>query len=75
MQSSVYGQEPEFEHQMKGVPSMHSVSASLVWMRILDPCSESNQELNSFHHRCIRAILGISNKMQWTEHISSFEVR
>ena len=33
------------------------------------------KKLNTFHHRCIRTILGISNKQQWDERISSTEVR
>ncbi len=31
--------------------------------------------LNSFHYRCIRTILGISNRQQWEERISKVEVR
>ena len=26
--------------------------------------------LNTFHHRCIHSVLGISNQQQWEEHIS-----
>ena len=33
------------------------------------------KKLNTFHHRCIRIILGISNRKQWTEHITMAEVR
>ena len=33
------------------------------------------KKLDSFHHRCIRTILGISNSMQWTQRITSAEVR
>ena len=32
-------------------------------------------KLNSFHHRCIRTILGIGNRKQWEERISMAEVR
>jgi len=31
--------------------------------------------LNSFHHRYIRVILGISNRQQWSEHITMTEVK
>ncbi len=31
--------------------------------------------LNSFYYRCIRTILGISNRQQWEERISKVEVR
>ena len=27
--------------------------------------------LNAFHHRCIRTVLGITNKQQWQQHITS----
>ena len=33
------------------------------------------RKLNSFHHRCIRIILGISNRQQWSSHISMAEIR
>ena len=33
------------------------------------------RHLNSFHHRCIRIILGISNHEQWTKHITMQEIR
>ena len=33
------------------------------------------KRLNTFHHRCIRTILGISNRQQWSERITMAEVR
>ena len=33
------------------------------------------RKLNTFHHGCVRIILGISNKQQWSEHITMAEVR
>ena len=39
------------------------------------PLLRHNRKLNSFHHRCIRMILGISNNKQWSEHIIMTEVR
>ena len=33
------------------------------------------RKLNSAHHRCIRIILGISNRQQWSSHISMAEIR
>ena len=33
------------------------------------------RKLNTFHHGCVRIILGISNKQQWSEHITVAEVR
>ena len=32
------------------------------------------QKLNTFHHRCIRTIVGITNRQQWAEHITMAEV-
>ena len=32
------------------------------------------KELDSFHHRCICSVLGITNRQQWDEHISSEKV-
>ena len=39
------------------------------------PLRKDKKKLNAFHHRCIRSILGITNKQQWDQHITSFEVR
>ena len=39
------------------------------------PLVRHNRELNSFHHRCIRIILGISNRQQWSERMTMMEVR
>ncbi len=33
------------------------------------------RKLNTFHHRCVRAVLGISNQQQWDERITMAEVR
>ena len=33
------------------------------------------RKLNTFHHRCIRIILGITNRQQWFQHITMAEVR
>ena len=32
-------------------------------------------KLNTFHHRCLRAILGITNRQQWSKRITSATVR
>jgi hypothetical protein len=36
---------------------------------------KQKKKLNSFHRRCIRIIQGISNRQQWSEHISATEMR
>ena len=33
------------------------------------------KKLDYFHHRYIRSVLGITNRQQWEEHISSEKVR
>ena len=33
------------------------------------------RKLNTFHHWCIRTILGVSNRQQWSEHITTAAVR
>ena len=33
------------------------------------------KKMNTFHHRCIRIILGITNRQQWTERITMKELR
>ena len=33
------------------------------------------QKIDSFHHRCIRIILGITNRQWWSQHITNLEIR
>ena len=39
------------------------------------PLRKHTRKLNTFHHRCIRTILGITNQQQWSERITMVEVR
>ena len=39
------------------------------------PLKRHLKKLNSFHHRCIRTVLGITNQRQWEKQISSAAVR
>lgn len=39
------------------------------------PLTKNLKKLDSFHNGCIRTILGISNKQQWSERITSLELR
>ena len=39
------------------------------------PLRRHEKKVNTFHHRYIRAILGISNRQQWSERITMAEVR
>ena len=39
------------------------------------PLRRHARKLNSFHHRCIRTILGISNQEQWAKRITCSEIR
>lgn len=39
------------------------------------PLTRHVWKLNTFHHRCIRIILGISNQQQWSKRIMMMEIR
>ena len=39
------------------------------------PLRRHLKKLNSFHHRCLRSVLGITNQRQWEERISSTMVK
>ena len=39
------------------------------------PLQRHLRKLNSFHHRCLCSVLGITNQRQWEKHISSAMVR
>ena len=39
------------------------------------PLRKHLKKLNTFHHRCLRAVLGITNKQQWEQRLSSTAVR
>ena len=39
------------------------------------PLRRHEKKVNTFHHRCIRTILGISNRQQWSKRITMTEVR
>ena len=39
------------------------------------PLKRHKKRLNTSHHRCIRTIIGISNRQQWSERITMAEVR
>ena len=39
------------------------------------PLKKGLKKLDSFHSRCVRTILGITNKQQWSQWITSLEIR
>ena len=39
------------------------------------PLQRHIRKLNAFHHRCIRAVLGITRRQQWAWHLSSHALR
>ena len=45
-----------------------------VWVRNLDHKAFSCEELEVFHNRCMRTIMGISSVQQRLEHISTIQV-
>ena len=42
---------------------------------MLDPIDDALQKAKYFHYRCIRIILGIPNRQQWSQNITMAEVR
>jgi len=51
------------------------VSVLLYGAEFWTPLRKHVKRLNTFHHRCIRTILGISSRQQWSEHITIEEIR
>ena len=52
-----------------------SQSSSTAWSAGSPSCRMHERRINSFHHRCITIVLGISNHQQWVQHIRMAEVR
>ena len=51
------------------------VSILLYGAECWTPLRKHEKKLNTIHHRCIRTILGISNRKRWTEYITMEEIR
>ena len=51
------------------------LSALLYGSECWTPLKKDMKRLDSFHHRCIRIVLGITNQQQWEQHITSQEIR
>ena len=39
------------------------------------PLKKDLNKIDSFHNRCMRTILGVSNQQQWSQHITSLDLR
>ena len=52
-----------------------SVLLLLYGVECWTPLCKHEKKMNTFHHRCIRIILGITNRQQWTERITIKELR
>ena len=39
------------------------------------PLKKDLNKIDSFHNRCVRTILGVSNQQQWSQHITSLDLR
>ena len=39
------------------------------------PLKRDLNKIDSFHNRCVRTILGVTNQQQWSQHITLFELR
>ena len=46
-----------------------------VRIRVLDTVEKYLKKLDSFHNRCVRTVLGVSNREQWSQRITSAELR
>ena len=55
--------------QEDDIPGMYPLSVAIIMLR------EHKRKLDSFHHRCIKTILGISNRQQWLQYIIVGEFR
>ena len=51
------------------------LSVLLYGSKCWTPLKGQLKKLDSFHNRCIRTIMGISNKQQWEQRITSSEIR
>ena len=51
------------------------VSVLLYGSECWTPLRRHLKKLDAFHHRCIRAILGVSRRQQWEQHLSSSALR
>ena len=65
-----FGQPSEHFHKTQSIPSLCTVCSPIL-IRVLDTIEEKP----AFHNRCVRTILGVSNKQQWSERITSLELR
>ena len=54
---------------------MHVLSVLLYQAECWTPLRRHEKRLNTFHHRCVRTIIGISNRQQCSERITKAEVR
>ena len=61
-------------HQVESVRTLHTVHSS-VRSECWTPLRRHLNRLEAFHHQCIRAVLGITNRQQWEQHISSAAAR
>ena len=53
-------------HTKRKVYQVCVISVLLYGAECWVPLRKHNKKLNTFHHRCIRIILGISNRQQWS---------
>ena len=64
-----------FTINTKGLFIKHGIVSALMWRRKLGLLRRHLNKLNSFHHHCIRTVLGITNRQQWEQHISSEQLQ
>ena len=73
--------QPVFSNRDLRVETKRKVCQACVLSTLLygaecwTPRRKDLKRLDSFHHRCIRNTLGISNQQQWDQHITSQSIR
>ena len=75
LRTSVFGDRDLMLQTKRNIYQACVLSVLLYASECWIPLRKHKRKLDSFHHRCVRTILGISNRQQWAEHITSQEVR
>ena len=76
MEVHVCRQRPVIADKAENISSIYVLSVLLYGSECWTPLKRDMKRLHSFHHRCIRTVLGITKQQQWEQHIiTSQEIR
>ena len=75
LRKAVFGNKDLRVETKRAVYQACILSVLLYGSECWTPLKRDLRRLNSFHHRCIRSILGMSRRQQWTQHVTSGELR